>query len=127
MKFVQLTHECNSFNVHLNSNDHAADLFWRAEGGTFGSETKVGLKSLLIYPMRYETTHGKFNKHWDDITKLKDLPHECAVVTSNLIESGRFNPRKVISSFPVLPRASYASCYFDSPGKFTIKLIYYYS
>ena len=125
MKFVQLTHECKSFHAHMNSDDHTADFFWRAEGGTFGSETRVGIKSILIYPMRYETNHGKYNKIFDDINRLKDLPRECAVVTTNLIEAGRFNPCKVITSFTIQPRTSYASCYYDSPGKFTTQVIYH--
>jgi hypothetical protein len=116
MKFVQLTHECKSFHAHMNSDDHTADFFWRAEGGTFGSETRVGIKSILIYPMRYETNHGKYNKIFDDINRLKDLPRECA---------GRFNPCKVITSFTIQPRTSYASCYYDSPGKFTTQVIYH--
>ena len=99
-----------TFKVHMNSEDHTTDLFWRAEGGTFGSETQVGLKSLHIYPMRYETANGHD-------TKLKNLPHESVIVKTNLIESGRFNPCKVIATFPLRPRTTYVSCHFDQPGK----------
>ena len=110
MKFVTLTHECNDFTVHMNSEAHSVDFFWRGEGGTFGGEKRVGLKSILIYPMRFETIHGKMNT-------VSDLPRDCAIVKTNLIGSGRFNPRKVIATFPLHHRSAHLNHIFESPGK----------
>ena len=101
-----------SYSVHMNSEEHTTDLFWRAEGGTFGSEIEVGLKSILITPMKYETAHGPHGK----ITKVSDLPRDCVVVKTNLIESGRFNPEKVIAAFPIEQRSSNIGFHWDKPG-----------
>ena len=97
--------------MSLNKEDHTADFFWRAEGGTFASENFVGLKSLLIYPLNFEKIpHGR-------VETISDLPRDCVIVKTNLIEAGRFNSRKVIATFPAAHRTAHISYNTDSPGK----------